>query len=119
MDIKLISNNWIEKNSDLWKKNGFVIINHFWSEDRILNSIEIEVHKENIMSSITIWESGACDFLQIYKDKDINAENKYFKNVILKFEYQLNWELDNFFCNYESLRGSSVDPTHHSEKNNN
>jgi hypothetical protein len=119
MEIKKLTNNWFEKNMPLWNKQGFELINHKWSENRTDNSIEIEIHKGNIMSSITIWESGACDFLQIYKDKDIKADNKYFKNVILKTEQQLNWELDNFFCNYESLGGSSVDPIHHSEKFNN
>ena len=116
MDIKKLTNNWIERYLDLWTKNGFELINHKWSENRTDNSIEIEIHKGNIMSSITIWESGACDFLQIYKDKYINADNKYFKNVILKTEQQLNWELDNFFCNFDSLAGSSVDPIHHAEK---
>lgn len=116
MTIKRLTNNWLEKYRSMWEKQSFEIIIHNWSEDRTENSIEIEIHKGNLMSSITIWESGACDFLQIYKNKDINSDNKYFKNVILKTENQLNWELDNFFCNYESLGGSSIDPVHHSEK---
>ena len=116
MDIKKLTNNWIDKNSNLWNKHGFELINHKWTENRTDNSIEIEIHKGNVMSTIQIWESGACDFLQIYKDKDINADNKYFKNVILKTEQQLNWKLDNFFCNFDSLAGSSVDPIHHAEK---
>ncbi|MFD2909014.1 hypothetical protein ACFSX9_09715 [Flavobacterium ardleyense] len=66
------------------------------------------------MSSITILEYG--DFLQIYIDQDIIATNNYFKNAILKTDHQLNLELANFFYNFESLGGRSIDPIYHSEE---
>lgn len=92
------------------------MINHKSSENPTDNSIQIEILKGNIILTIQIWESGTCNFFQIYNDKSIDAENKYFKNVILRTEQQLNWKLDNFFCNLESLEGSSADPIQHFEK---
>lgn len=116
MDLILTTSNWLHLNSLIWKNNGFEITPTYYTAHLISKSIFIEIHKGNIMSSIQIWENGACDFQQIYKDKPIDAENKYFKNIILTTESQLKWELDNFFCNYDTLQGSSIDPIHHSDK---
>lgn len=103
MDLILTTSNWLHLNSLIWKNNGFEITPTYFTAHLISKCIFIEIHKGNIMSSIQICENGACDFQQIYKDKPIHAENKYFKNIILTTESQLKWELDNFFCNYDTL----------------
>lgn len=110
MDIFQILNHWFEKRSNYWTSKGFIIKKHQPSEDRHKNTITIEIDKDRILSTITVWETGECDFLQV--DENNSKQNKYFKNVILTDEKQTTWELDNYLYNFDSLKGSSVDPYH-------
>ena len=109
-DIFEIVENWFAKNSDYWTKKGFKINKEQPTTGRPKNSITIDVEKGTIDSSITIYDTGECDFLQV--EIPSNEDQKYFKNVILTGKEQADWELNNYFYNFDSLKGSSIDPYH-------
>lgn len=111
-DIFEVIQQWFNANEAYWKNNGFEIRKKEPSQGYMKNSLKIEIDKGNIISDICIWDTGECDFQQIYTG---NGKQKYFKNIILTTPQQTFLELDKYFCYFFSLEGNSIDayhPTH-------
>jgi hypothetical protein len=112
IDIFKIVDNWIEPNLDYLKSQGFSIYKEQPTEGRQLNSMCITVDRGKVLSTITIYETGECDFIQV--DENYADQNKYFKNIVLTHKELVKSEFDYYFLNFDFLKGSSIDSIHRS-----